>query len=167
MNIARKTPDLRNPRVRTEDLLRMGLKSLAIAAVILLLSLVVLPISGCKSENTLPPAPASLIHGTRDRLNPFRFTLNTEPSAPNSNDRITLKVHVIDAANQPADGAEVNADVSMTGMNGSRHLTLNGLGGGDYEGEVKLEMAGSWDVDLSATRDGKSSQQRLTIEVGS
>jgi len=43
---------------------------------------------------------------------------------------------------------------------------LNGLGGGDYTGEVKLEMAGSCDVDLSATRDGKSSKQRLTLEVG-
>jgi len=144
----------------------MDRKSLAMSAVMLLLSLIVFPISGCRSENTRPPAPASLIQGTRDRLNPFRFTLNTEPSAPNSNDWITLKVHVIDAANQPADGAEVNADISMTGMNGSQHMTLNGLGGGDYEGEVKLEMAGSWDVDLSATRDGKSSQQRLTIEVG-
>jgi hypothetical protein len=49
---------------------------------------------------------------------------------------------------------------------GAQHLTLSGKGGGDYEGEVKLEMAGSWDVDLSATRDGKSRQQKLSIEVG-
>ena len=143
----------------------MGLKSLAISAVILLLSLMVFPISGCKSENTLPPAPASLINGTRDRLNPFRFTLATEPSAPNFNDQIVLKVHVIDAANQPADGVELNADISMPGMN-SQRVTFSGTGDGDYEGVVKVEMAGSWDVDLSATREGKSSKQRLTIEVG-
>ena len=121
---------------------------------------------GCKSENTLPPPPASVINNTRDRLNPFRFTFATEPSAPTFNDQIMLKVHVIDAANQPADGVELSADVSMPGMNGAQHVTFSGTGDGDYEGAVKVEMAGIWDVDLSATRDGKSSKQRLTIEVG-
>ncbi len=134
------------------------------AAVVLSFSVVLL--TGCKSENTLPPAPASLINRSRDRLNPFRFTFATEPRAPNLNDRITLKVHVIDAANQPADGVEVNADVSMLGMNGPQHVTLSGMGNGDYEGEVDLEAPGSWDVDLSATRDDKSSKQRFAMEVG-
>ena len=55
----------------------------------------------------------------------------------------------------------------MSGMDqGAQHLTLGGKGGGDYEGTVNLEMAGSWDVDLTATRDGKSRQQKLSIEVG-
>ena len=143
----------------------MHLKPHAIsAAVALSLSLVMLT-SGCKTD--LPPAPASLINGTRDRLNPFRFTLTTAPSAPSFNDQIMLKVHIIDAANQPADGVEVDAEVSMPGMNGSQHVSFSGTGDGDYEGAVKVDMAGSWDVDISATRDGKSSKQRLTIEVGS
>ena len=126
----------------------------------------IVPVFGCKSENTLPPSPASLINGTRDRLNPFRFTFATEPGAPSVNGRITLKVHVIDAANQPADGVQVNADVSMLGAGGSHHVELSGQGNGDYEGEVDLETAGSWDVDLSATRDDKSSKQRFAIDVG-
>jgi hypothetical protein len=45
-------------------------------------------------------------------------------------------------------------------------VTFSGTGDGDYQGELKVEMAGSWDVDLSATRDGKSSKLRLIIEVG-
>ena len=103
----------------------------------------------------------------RDQLTPFRFTLATDPASPSYNAPILLKVHVIDAANQPADGVTVHADVSMSGMDqGAQHLTLSGKGGGDYEGQVKLEMAGSWDVDLTATRDGKSRQQKLSIEVG-
>jgi hypothetical protein len=124
--------------------------------------------SGCKSEEAaLPPSPSTLINGTRDRLNPFRFTLTTDPATPNFNGPITIKVHVIDAASQPADGLTVQADVSMSGMDqGAQHLTLDGKGGGDYEGNVKLEMAGSWDVDLAATRDDKSGKQRLSIEVG-
>jgi YtkA-like protein len=124
--------------------------------------------AGCKSEEAaLPPSPTTLINGTRDRLNPFRFTLTTDPASPNFNGPITIKVHVIDAANQPADGVTVQADLSMSGMGqGAQHLTLDGKGGGDYEGDVKLEMAGSWDVDLTAARDDRNGHQRLSIEVG-
>ena len=131
-------------------------------------ALLTLASSGCKSEDVvLPPSPTTLINGTRDRLNPFRFTLTTDPASPNFNSPVTIKVHVIDAANQPADGVNLQADVSMSGMDqGAQHLTLDDKGGGDYEGEVKLEMAGSWDVDLTAAKDGKSGKQRLNIEVG-
>jgi hypothetical protein len=71
---------------------------------------------------------------------------------------------VIDSADQPADGVTLTADFSMSGM--TQHITLEGKGGGDYEGRVNLEMAGSWDVDLTATRDEKRREQRLSIEVG-
>src|ERR1017187_287827 len=146
----------------------MRLPSLTIAPVFLLnVALLTLASSGCKTDTVLPPAPASLINNTRDRLTPFRFTLTTDPPSPNFNSPVVIKVHVIDATDHPADGVTVQANVSMSGMDqGTQHLTLSGKGGGDYEGEVKLEMAGSWDVDLSATRDGKSRQQRLSIEVG-
>jgi len=120
-----------------------------------------------ETSSALPPAPMAIINGTRDRLTPFRFTLSTDPAPPSFNSPILLKVHVIDAANQPADGVELKADVSMSGMDhGSQHLTLTGKGDGDYEGQINLEMAGSWDVDLKANKDGKIRQQKLSIEVG-
>lgn len=147
--------------------MRLSSRTIAAAA---LLSVVLLSLasSGCKSSDVvLPPSPASLINGTRDKLNPFRCTLTTDPASPSYNNAILIKVHVIDATNQPADGVSVQADISMGGMDhGAQHVTLDGKGGGDYEGEVNLEMAGSWDVDLTASRDGKSEQQRLSIEVG-
>jgi hypothetical protein len=124
----------------------------------------VLTFTGCKSEPALPPSPTSLINNTRDRLNPFRFTVTTDPTSPSSKGPIMLKVHVIDAANQPADGVTLNADVSMAGM--AQHLILSGKGDGDYETQMNLEMPGSWDLDLTATKDGKSSRQQLNIEVG-
>jgi hypothetical protein len=117
---------------------------------------------------TPPLNPTAIIQGTRNQLTPFRFTLATDPASPSFNSPFVLKVHVIDAADQPADGIELKADVSMSGMDqGSQHLLLNGRGNGDYEGQVNLEMAGIWDVDLTATKDGKSRQQKLSIQVGS
>jgi hypothetical protein len=140
----------------------MRLRTLAITTSVVLS----LTFTGCKSES-LPPSPTSLINNTRDRLSPFRFSVTTDPASPSSKGPIMLKVHVIDAANQPADDVTVKADVSMGGMDrGAQHLTLSGRGGGDYETQMDLEMPGSWDVDLTATRDGKSRQQRLSIEVG-
>lgn len=121
-----------------------------------------------KPEPVAPPInPVAIIQGTRDRLSPFRFTMATEPTSPTYSAPVRLKVHVIDDADKPADDVELKADVSMSGMDhGSQHLVLDGRGNGDYEGQVNLEMAGSWDVDLTATKDGKSRQQRLSIEVG-
>lgn len=126
-----------------------------------------LTFAGCKSDSVAPPNPTTIINNTRDRLTPFRFTLATDPTAPKYSAPIMLKVHVIDAANQPADGVTLKADVTMAGMDhGAQHLELSGKGGGDYEGQVNLEMAGPWDVNLTATRDGKSREQKFNIEVG-
>ncbi len=137
-------------------------------AILIVAAIVYFAISKYKPEpSTLPPAPMAIINGTRDRLTPFRFTLATDPASPSSTSPVLLKVHVIDAANQPADGVELKADVSMSGMDhGSQHVTLTGKGDGNYEAQINLEMAGSWDVDLTANKDGKSRQQKLSIEVG-
>jgi hypothetical protein len=141
----------------------MRLSSLILAATALL----ALTCSGCKTDTVLPPSPSALINGTRDKLTPFRFTMTIDPASPGINDPIKLKVHVIDGADQPANGVTLQADISMSGMDeGAQHLTLSGNGNGDYEGEVYLKMAGSWDVDLTATKDDKSRKQRLNIEVG-
>lgn len=142
--------------------MRFRLVALAVVAVVIYFAV------KYKPEPVGPPNPATIINNTRDRLTPFRFTLATDPASPNFNSPFQLKVHVIDGANQPADGVELKADVSMSGMDqGAQHLTLSDRGNGDYEGQVKLEMAGSWDVDLTATKDGKSRQQKMSIEVGS
>jgi nitrogen fixation protein FixH len=141
----------------------MRLHTISIATAVIL----TLAAAGCKSDSGLPPNPMTVINGTRDRLTPFRFTLATDPTSPSSHGPTMLKVHVIDAAGQPADNVEEKADVSMSGMDhGAQHLTLDGRGGGDYEGQMNLEMAGSWDVNLTASRDGKTRQQKLSIEVG-
>jgi hypothetical protein len=151
-------------RLPSHTITAAALLNVALLSVILL----TLASPGCKTDTVLPPSPTALINNTRDRLTPFRFTLTTDPSTPSFNSPIVLKVHVIDAANQPADGVTLQADVSMGGMDqGAQHLTLSGGSDGDYQGEMKLDMAGSWDVVLTATKDGKSRQQRLSIEVGS
>ena len=164
---------MRHRRFRTTlhpaTLLSVTLLSAALLAAIAL--------GGCKSSipsggdsaspSGMPPNPTSIINGTRDKLAPFRFTLATSPAQPSYTAPFALKVHVIDATGQPAEGLTVKADVTMSGMSHGEHITLDDQGHGDYEGRVSLEMAGSWDVDLSASKGDKTGQQKLSIEVGS
>ena len=108
--------------------MRVSVFTLAAVAVL------TLSFAGCKSEPTRPPNPVTVIDNVRDQLTPFRFTLATDPASPNYNAPILLKVHIIDAANQPADGVTVKVDVSMSGMDhGAQHLTLSGKGSGDKD----------------------------------
>jgi hypothetical protein len=120
--------------------------------------------AGCKDSTPAPPA--SVITNTRNALNPFRITLTTDPSSPTANSRVLLKVHVIDAADRPADGIDVGADLSMLGGGNTQHVALSGRGGGDYEGEVTPDLPGSWYVDLTASKDGQSKKQRFDLDVG-
>ncbi len=120
----------------------------------------------CKSSN-LPPSPSSLITGTRDRLNPFRMNLTTDPQWPKANGGFTLKVHIMDAASQPATGVSLKGSLTMNGMSQSHEVTFDERGNGDYEGQVTVEMPGVWDVDLTASQGDKIKQLRLNVEVGS
>lgn len=129
-------------------------------------SLLMTAAPACKS-NEMPPNPSSLITGTRDRLNPFRMNLTTDPQWPKANGSFTLKVHVIDAAGQPATGISLKGSLSMNGMSQSHDVSFDDRGNGDYEGQVTLEMPGVWDVDLTASQGDKIKQLRLNVEVGS
>ncbi len=120
-----------------------------------------------RSELPAPPDPAALIMSLRNQTPPFRFTLDTEPQPPSCDAPVMLKVHVIDAAGKPADGLSIEADASLSGTDhGAQHVTLRGKGHGNYEGKVELQVAGSWEVDLSATKDLQRGKQRLSLEVG-
>jgi hypothetical protein len=142
----------------------MRLRLPAIAAVAVLSYLAI------EHRHELPalPDPTSLLLSIRNEVPPYRFTLATEPEAPACDAPITLRVHVVNPQGQPLDNLEVEAGLSVPGTDHeSQHLTLRRKGKGDYEGKVQLEVAGSWNVDLMATKDGEARRQRLSLEVGS
>ncbi len=144
----------------------MRFRPLAFAAFTLAAFAALAPAVGCKNSD-LPPNPVSLINGTRNRVNPFRMTLTTDPAWPKASGPILLKVHIIDGANQPMEGVDLKADVSMSGgANGAQQVRFDDRGKGDYEAQVTVETPGNWDVDLTAAQGEQSKKQRLYIEVG-
>jgi hypothetical protein len=113
------------------------------------------------------PSPTTLILNMRSEVQPFHFSLGTEPEPPRCGAPITLRVHVSDAAGQAVDGLKIEVNASMHGTDHeARQLTLRNKGQGNYEGRVTLEAAGSWDLDLVATKDGRRARERISVEVG-
>jgi nitrogen fixation protein FixH len=112
------------------------------------------------------PNPTEMIISMRDQVPTYRFTLATDPEPAISGEPIWLRIQVVDTDGKPADGLAVEADASLAGLNGSKHVTFRRNGNGAYEGELEVNTTGSWNVDLTATKNGKSSRQRLNIDVG-
>jgi len=113
------------------------------------------------------PDPTALIIGLRNQVQPFRYTLTTEPNDPSCDRPTILVVHAVDSAGQPIDGLTLEADISMAGSNhGVQEVKLKAKGHGNYEGKVSLEQAGSWDVDLAGEKDGRRARQKLTVDIG-
>lgn len=141
----------------------MRLRLLATASLVLL----TLASAGCNGNDIVsPPSPTAIINSARDRLNPFRFTLSTDPASPSATASFTINVHVIDATGQPAEGVDLEADLATTGMGGSlQHVTFDDNGAGDYSAEVNLPEPGGWDIDLTASKKGKTKHQRFYLDV--
>jgi hypothetical protein len=140
----------------------MRLRTVAIAAVAVLAYFAVRP----RSALPAPPDPTALILGMRN-TSPFRLTLGTDPEPPRCGTPITLRVHANDASGKSTDGLKIEAEVSMSGADrGAQHATLHARGNGNYEGTVNLDVAGSWDVDLTATKNDNRGRERISIEVG-
>jgi hypothetical protein len=141
----------------------MRLRIIAVAAVAALAFYA----TGHRIAVPAPPNPTTLILNMRSQAQPLRFSLGTEPEPPRCGAPITLRVQVSDAAGQAVDGLKIEVNASMSGADHeARQITLRGKGQGNYEGRVTLEAAGSWDLDLVATKDGRRARERISVEVG-
>jgi len=112
------------------------------------------------------PDPTTLIINARHHVQPFHYSLITEPDDPSCDASIILLVHAVDAAGQPVDDLKMEASLSTANADhGAQEIKLRGRGHGNYEARISLQLPGSWDVDLMGEKDGRRARQRLSIEV--
>lgn len=87
--------------------------------------------------------------------------LTTEPQPPHKG-AITVRVKLTGADGNPVTGAQVSAVFFMSampamGMAAMREVAaLADKGGGVYEGRLKLETGGTWQVTVTAQRNGRT-----------
>ncbi len=79
----------------------------------------------------------------------------------------TLKLHLTDPQGIPIEQAEIASSARMTNMDmGTNQSHIRTLGQGDYNVELRLQMAGPWSITIMAHADGFAPlQQTLFVQV--
>jgi Cu(I)/Ag(I) efflux system membrane fusion protein/cobalt-zinc-cadmium efflux system membrane fusion protein len=109
-----------------------------------------------------PPPPGAGAAAAMNAPRPqVAIDLSTEPSPPRRGTN-TARVKLMDAERKPIEGAQVTATFFMPampamGMAAMRAaVTLSDKGGGVYEGPLQLESGGTWQVTITAQKNGQT-----------
>ena len=90
----------------------------------------------------------------------IKFTFRSDPRTPRGNSDATLHVTMLDASGKPMTDAQVKITLIMPamptmGMGEMRATSDLTWKGSDYAGTIKIPTAGSWNVEVNASRSGQ------------
>jgi RND family efflux transporter MFP subunit len=90
----------------------------------------------------------------------IKFTFRSDPQTPRGNSDATLHVTVLDASGKPMTDVQVKVTLIMPampamGMGEMRATSDLTWKGSDYVGTIKIPTAGSWNVEVNASRNGQ------------
>jgi hypothetical protein len=93
-------------------------------------------------------------------ISQIKFTFRSDPETPRGNSDATLHVTMLDASGKPVTDAQVKVMLIMPamtamGMGATRAATDLTWKGSDYVGTIKVPTAGSWNVEVNASRNGQ------------
>lgn len=89
-----------------------------------------------------------------------KLTFRSDPETPRGNSDATLHVTVLDALGKPVTDVQLKVTLIMPampamGMGEMRAATDLTWKGSDYAGTIKIPTAGSWNVEVNASRNGQ------------
>ncbi|KAA6459140.1 efflux RND transporter periplasmic adaptor subunit [Acidobacteria bacterium AB60] len=106
-----------------------------------------------------------------EQLEPIKIEMVTEPSTPHKGQN-TVRIRLTGADGKPVDGVQVSAAFFMPAMPAmgmaAEHASaaLTAKGGGLYEGPVRLDSGGTWQVNLTVQRAGITiASRKLNIDA--
>jgi RND family efflux transporter MFP subunit len=90
----------------------------------------------------------------------IKFTFRSDPQTPRSNSDATLHVTMLDASGKQVTDVQIKVTLIMPampamGMGEMRAATDLTWKGSDYAGTIKVPTAGSWNVEVNASRNGQ------------
>jgi membrane fusion protein, copper/silver efflux system len=90
----------------------------------------------------------------------IKFTFRSDPETPRGNSDATLHVTMLDASGKPVTDVQVKVTLIMPampamGMGEMRAASDLTWKGSDYAGTIKVPTAGSWNVEVTASRNGQ------------
>lgn len=136
----------------------------------LLLEFALLCCAGCNKKQSPPPPSRekSAIISTRDEPgSAFAMSLAVDPSHPKFGRKTNFRVTVKQALGRPVDDAQVEAALVMPLMDmGKNQFPLQPVGHGEYQGTGEFNMAGEWEVIVTAKADGQTGKATFNVNVG-
>jgi nitrogen fixation protein FixH len=98
---------------------------------------------------------------------PAVMQVRLDSTAPHAASFTTIELHLSDSEGLPIEQAQVMPSAHMTNMEMSTNTILvQPRGPGTYIVQLKLYMAGPWEIDISAHADGfVDSRQTLLVQV--
>lgn len=125
--------------------------------------------AGCKKKESPPPVPRqkSAIISTQEAPgSAFMMSLAMDPAQPKSGSKTNFRVAVKQTLGRPVDGAQVEASLVMPLMDmGKNQFPLKPAGEGQYSGTGEFNMAGEWEVIVTATDNGKTGKTTFNVNV--
>jgi nitrogen fixation protein FixH len=105
-------------------------------------------------------APADQGRAQAPAVPQIKFTFRSDPETPRGNSDATLHVTVLDASGKPVTDVQVKVTFIMPampamGMGEMRTTSDLTWKGSDYLGAIKVPTAGSWNVEVNASRNGQ------------
>ncbi len=114
----------------------------------------------CNPNKSQPPKPKEA------KPIPWKMNLQTQPPEPQTNKDVTFRLTMADPQGKAISGAEVNGALVMSLMDmGKNEVKFSDKGNGVYEGVGKLDMAGPWDVVVTAKVAGVEGQKTFPLTV--
>jgi nitrogen fixation protein FixH len=94
------------------------------------------------------------------------MSLAMDPSHPKFGRKTTFRVTVKQTLGTPVEGAQLEASLVMPLMDmGKNQFALKPAGNGEYEGAGEFNMAGEWEVIVSASAQGKTGKTTFNVNV--
>ena len=135
----------------------------------ILLSFTLLLCAGCKKKESPPPVPRekSAIISTQDAPgSPFMMSLVMDPAQPRFGRKTNFRVTLKETPGKALEGGRVEASLVMPLMDmGKNQFTLNPAGNGEYQGTGEFNMAGEWEVVVTASAHGKTGKTTFNVNV--
>jgi nitrogen fixation protein FixH len=98
---------------------------------------------------------------------PAQMHAHLDSTAPHAASFTTIELHLSDSEGLPIEQAQVTPSARMTNMQMTTSTVLvQPRGQGTYIVQLKLYMAGPWEIDITARADGfQASRQTLYVQV--
>ncbi len=117
-------------------------------------------LAACKPKPAEPPQPKT------DKPFPWQATLTTNPEKPQMNKPVVFRLLITDPQGKAVTGAQVQGALVMPLMDmGRKEFAFTDKGRGTYEGTGKADMAGPWELVVTAKAGGTEGQKTFPITV--